>query len=98
MYIHTAWTGKILNLFNTYINQLWTSSHQYHVSISNVYYCEGCTELPDEAGDRGTADDDVESGSAAGAVSSEALDAQGAGDSRTAVEAVNGERGGIHSK
>ena len=40
---------KNTDLFNTYINQLWTSSHQYHVSISNVYYCEGCTELPDEA-------------------------------------------------
>ena len=33
-----------------------------------------------------TADDDVESGSAAGEASSEALDAQGAGDSQTAVE------------
>ena len=90
---------KNTDLFNTYINQLWTSSHQYHVSISNVYYCEGCTELPDEPATEGTADDDVESGSAAGEASSEALDAQGAGDSQTAAEeAVNGERGGIHSK
>ncbi len=44
---------KNTDLFNTYINQLWTSSHQYHVSISNVYYCEGCTELPGRAGNRG---------------------------------------------
>ena len=57
---------KNTDLFNTYINQLWTSSHQYHVSISNVYYCEGCTELPDEPATEGTADDNVESGSAAG--------------------------------
>ena len=77
---------KNTDLFNTYINQLWTSSHQYHVSISNVYYCEGCTELPDEPATEETADDDVESGSAAGEASSEALDAQGAGDSRTAAE------------
>ena len=77
---------KNTDLFNTYINQLWTSSHQYHVSISNVYYCEGCTELPDEPATEGTADDDVESGSAAGEASSEALDAQGAGDSQTAAE------------
>lgn len=90
---------KNTDLFNTYINQLWTSSHQYHVSISNVYYCEGCTELPDEPATEETADDDVESGSAAGEASSEALDAQGAGDGQTAAEeAVNGERGGIHSK
>ena len=77
---------KNTDLFNTYINQLWTSSHQYHVSISNVYYCEGCTELPDEPATEETADDDVESGSAAGEASSEALDAQGAGDSQTAAE------------
>lgn len=77
---------KNTDLFNTYINQLWTSSHQYHVSISNVYYCEGCTELPDEPATEETADDDVESGSAAGEASSEALDAQGAGDGQTAAE------------
>ena len=51
-----------------------------------MYYCEGCTELPDEPATEGTADDDVESGSAAGEASSEALDAQGAGDSQTAAE------------
>lgn len=51
-----------------------------------MYYCEGCTELPDEPATEGTADDNVESGSAAGEASSEALDAQGAGDSQTAVE------------
>lgn len=77
---------KNTDLFNTYINQLWTSSHQYHVSISNVYYCEGCTELPDEPATEETADDNVESGSAAGEASSEALDAQGAGDGQTAAE------------
>ena len=77
---------KNTDLFNTYINQLWNSSHQYHVNISNVYYCEGCTELPDEPATEGTADNDVESGSAAVEASSEALDAQGAGDSQTAAE------------
>ena len=77
---------KNTDLFNTYINQLWTSSHKNHVSISNVYYCEGCTELPDEPATEETVDDDVESGSAAREASSEALDAQGAGDSQTAVE------------
>lgn len=46
------------------------------MSISNVYYCEGCTELPDEPATEETADDDVESGSAAGEASSEALDAR----------------------
>lgn len=40
---------KNTDLFNAYINQLWTNSHQYRVTISNVYYCEGCTELPDES-------------------------------------------------
>lgn len=41
---------------------------------------------PDEPATEETADDDVESGSAAGEASSEALDAQGAGDSQTAAE------------
>ena len=40
----------------------------------------------DEPATEETADDDVESGSAAGEASSEALDAQGAGDGQTAAE------------
>lgn len=61
---------KNTELFNAYMNQLWTNSHQYRVTISNVYYCDGCTELPDEsAAERGN---DVTESSMAGE-SSEAL-------------------------
>ena len=50
---------KNTDLFKAYIDQLWTNSHQYRVNISNVYYCEGCTELPAEsvAGETGAAAD-----------------------------------------
>ena len=47
---------KNTELFNAYINQLWTNSHQYRVTISNVYYCEGCTELPDKSAVDGGSD------------------------------------------
>ena len=56
------------------------------IQCDRYFVHEGCTELPDEPATEGTADDDVESGSAAGEASSEALDAQGAGDSQTAAE------------
>ena len=79
---------KNTDLFNAYINQLWTSSHQYHVSIGNVYYCNGCTELPDESETEGTADNTVESGSAAGEASSDVLDAQGAGNNQNVQTAA----------
>lgn len=71
---------KNTDLFNAYINQLWISSHQYHVNISNVYYCNGCTELPDESETEEGAVDVPEGNNVAGESSSEVLDAQGAGN------------------
>lgn len=41
----TDW--KDTDAFESYIDALWDNSHRYSVSLSSVYYCDGC-ELPPE--------------------------------------------------
>ena len=36
------------DLFERYANQLWDDSHSYTVSMSDVYYCEGCLDKTEE--------------------------------------------------
>lgn len=37
-----------VELFQEYAEQLWDHSHSYSVSMSNVYYCDGCLDKSEE--------------------------------------------------
>ena len=45
---YTGWTDT--ERFSAYIRQLWQASHHVQVSISPVYYCEGCKSCSEEGG------------------------------------------------
>lgn len=81
-------------MFLSYAKDLWSRSHAYSVSLSEVYYCEGCIE--DESEDKeedspsGAAESqDAATSAASGTgVSQDEIDAQSDGDALNEVDAL----------
>ncbi len=55
------WDWQNTELFQAYAEHLWYLSHQYEVTVGNVYYCEGCCELPEAADETVSAEQTAES-------------------------------------
>ncbi|MEG1145234.1 MAG: NlpC/P60 family protein [Clostridium sp.] len=44
--VNTYYTGwQDIARFESYTEKLWNTSHRYNVSLSEVYYCDGCVDL-----------------------------------------------------